>query len=83
MPWLAPLMAWLQPNGPLSTVKMGAADIIGAALERGESPKGMYFYRSELSEMTPEAKDEKKRERLWVDTVRYAQLKAGDSILVN
>lgn len=83
MPWLAPLMAWLQPNGPLSTVKLGAADIIAAALERGESPKGMYFYRSELSEMTPEANDEKKRERLWVDTIRYTQLKVGDSILVN
>ncbi|KUI59676.1 Short-chain dehydrogenase TIC 32, chloroplastic [Cytospora mali] len=81
MPWLAPLIAWLQPNGPLSTAKMGAADIIAAALWRGE--KGMYFYRSKPSEMSPEAKDEKKRGRLWVDTVRYTHLKAGESVLAN
>lgn len=62
---------------------MGAADVIATALERGESPKGMYFYRSGISEMTSEAKDEKKRERLWVDTIRYTQLKAGETVLAN
>lgn len=81
MPWLAPLVAWFQPNGSLRTVKMGAADIIAAALWRGESPKGMYYYGSQISEMTPEARDEKRKERLWVDSVGYTLLQAEETVL--
>ncbi|ROV99225.1 hypothetical protein VPNG_08245 [Cytospora leucostoma] len=80
MPWLDPLMAWFQPNGSLRTIKLGAADIIAAALWRGESPKGRYHYGSQNSEMTPEARDEKK-ERLWVDAVSYTQLQADETTL--
>lgn len=87
MPWLAPLMAWLQPNGPVRTLKLGARDVITAGLDTapplGESPKGMYFYGSRVEEITPEARDVKKRERLWVDTRGYVQLQEGETVLKN
>ncbi|KAK7697380.1 hypothetical protein SLS64_013571 [Diaporthe eres] len=78
MPLLAPLMAWLQPNGPLRTLKLGAADVIAGAFQ---GPKGGYFYGSRVEEMTVEAQDVKKRERLWVETVGYTELKEGETSL--
>lgn len=83
MPWLAPLMAWLQPNGPMRTLKLGAADVIAGAFWRSPPPKGGYFYGSRVEEMTAEAQDVKKRERLWVETVGYTGLKEGETILKN
>lgn len=78
MPLLAPLMAWLQPNGPLRTLKLGAADVIAGAFQ---GPKGGYFYGPRVEEMTVEAQDVKKRERLWVETVGYTGLKEGETSL--
>lgn len=83
MPLLAPLMAWLQPNGPLRTLKLGAADVIAGAFRGSPPPKGGYFYGSRPEEMTAEAQDVKKRERLWVETVGYTGLKEGETILRN
>ncbi|KAK2604314.1 hypothetical protein N8I77_007256 [Diaporthe amygdali] len=83
MPWLAPLMAWLQPNGALRTLKLGAADIIAGAFKGAPPPKGMYFYGPRVEEMAAEARDVRKRERLWVETVGYTGLKEGETILTN
>lgn len=81
MPLLAPLMAWLQPNGPLRTLDLGAADVIAGAFRGSPPPKGGYFYGSRVEEMTAEAQDVKKRERLWVETVGYTGLKDGETNL--
>ncbi|KAG6353491.1 hypothetical protein INS49_005672 [Diaporthe citri] len=81
MPWLAPLMAWLQPNGPLRTLKLGAADVIAGAFRGSPPPNGGYFYGSRVEEMTAEAQDVKKRERLWVETVGHTGLKEGETSL--
>lgn len=83
MPLLAPIMAWLQPNGALRTLKLGAADVIAGAFQGSPPPKGKYFYGSRLEEMTAEAQDVKKRERLWVETVGYTGLKQGETCLKN
>lgn len=80
LPVLAPIMAWLQPNGAFRTLNLGAADVIAGAL-RG--PKGGYFYGSRVGKMTAEADDVKKRERLWVETVGYTGLKEGETSLKN
>lgn len=83
MPWLALLMGWLQPNGPYRTLGMGAADVLAAALDTGArgSPRGAYFYGSRIEEMTAEAQDEKKREMLWVDSLRYTGLTRDETVL--
>lgn len=85
VPWLAPLVGWLVPNGPYRTLRMGAADIVQAALspKADAFAKGSYYYGSRLEDMTPEAKDEKKNKRLWVDSVRYTGLTEDESILEN
>lgn len=87
MPWLALLMAWLRPNGPVRTLKLGARDVIAAGLDVappvGESPKGLYLYANRLEEMTLEANDEKKRERLWVETLGYTRLREDETVLRN
>lgn len=81
MPLLAPLMAWLNPNGPFRTLRLGAADVIAGAFRGSPPPKGGYFYGSRVEEMTAEAQDVKKRERLWVETVGYTGLKEGETSL--
>lgn len=83
MPWLAPLMAWLQPNGPMRTLKLGAADVIAGAFQGASPPKGMYFYGPRVEEVTVEARDIKKRERLWMETIAYTGLKEGETRLEN
>lgn len=87
MPLLARLAVWLQPNGPIRTVDVGTADILAGALGSdepvGEFPKAMYLYGSRVEEMGEETKDEKKRERLWVDTLRYTGLKEDETVLAN
>lgn len=83
MPWLAPLIGWLQPNGPFRTLWMGAADVLAAALDSGAGnfSKGSYFYGSRIEEMTLEAKDEKKWKRLWMDSVRHTGLTQDETAL--
>lgn len=85
VPLIARLAVWLQPNGPIRTLEIGTADMLNACLGSdepiGEYPKGMYFYGSRVEKMTPEAKDEKKRERLWKDTLRYTGLELGETTL--
>ncbi len=80
-------MVWLQPNGPLRTTKQAVPDILAAALDSGpplgERPKGIYLYGSRLEEVTAEAKDPKKQELLWRDTIGYTQLNEGETVLRN
>lgn len=87
MPWLAPFMAWLQPNGPLSTIKKSAPDVLAAALHAdppiGSKPKSLYFYRSKLEETTAESKDTKKQKLLWEESIGFSGLKDGETILQN
>lgn len=41
----------------------------------------MHFDGSRIEEMAREPGDERKRERLWQDTLRYTELKEGETIL--
>lgn len=84
MPWLSPLMGWLVPNGTYRTLRMGATDILQAALSpRADAfAKGSYYYGSRLDDMSLEAKDEKKNKRLWADSVRYTGLTEKETSLV-
>lgn len=85
VPLIARLAVWLQPNGPIRTIDRGTADMLAAALRSdepfGESLKAMYFYGSRVAEMTAETRDEKKRELLGKETLRYTELKQGETVL--
>ena len=87
VPIIVPVLAWLQPNGALRTLAMGTSDIIATALASSspldERPKGIYLYGSRLEEVTAEAKDLRKQEILWRESIGYAQLRDGETILSN
>ncbi|KAH8171053.1 NADH:flavin oxidoreductase / NADH oxidase family protein [Sarocladium implicatum] len=75
------------PNGPLRTTRKSAKDVLRAAgLEEGasyggQSVNGLYLSGSEVSGVSLEAEDAEKRERLWRESVGYAQITREDTIL--
>ncbi|KAJ9372290.1 hypothetical protein DTO282E5_3132 [Paecilomyces variotii] len=88
-PLIAALQAWRNPTGnnDIRTAHKSAGDVLAAALDSspvlGERPQGLYLDGSERAEISPEAKDEKKRSMLWRDSVRYTGLKREETMLVN
>ncbi|KAI1312959.1 putative short-chain dehydrogenase [Xylaria venustula] len=85
MPWLVVILTWLWPNGTYRTTKKSARDIMTAAFDSntvlGEQPKGLYLDGELRRDMSAEARDPRKQEVLWKDTVKYTQLKEGETIL--
>lgn len=80
-------MTWLQPNGTFRTQAKASEDVLHAAFGCGpqlsERPQGLYLDGKVPREMSAEAKDVKKRDMLWRDSVRYAQLEEGETALVD
>ncbi|KAI1869779.1 uncharacterized protein JN550_005760 [Neoarthrinium moseri] len=87
IPLLASITTWLWPNGTVRTQTKGAQDIIHAAFESNgasdERTTNTYLDGTTPREMSTEARDVKKREVLWRESIEYAQLKEGDTVLVN
>jgi hypothetical protein len=84
MPLLVPLIAWLQPNGDVRTTWKSGGDVVRAAFDiatLGQHPNGTYLNGSSLEEPGPEARDTQKTNQLWRDSLDYAQVKEGDTIL--
>ncbi|KAI0854019.1 NAD(P)-binding protein [Daldinia vernicosa] len=83
----APLVTWLNPNGSLRTTWKSAGDVIHACFDTdgglGEYPNGLYLNGTEISDVGPEAKDETKCRRLWRDSLEYANIKEGDTVLAD
>ncbi|KAH8760594.1 putative short-chain dehydrogenase [Diaporthe sp. PMI_573] len=71
----------------LSNISKSSGGLIAAAFDSnptlGERPKGMYLDGEERREMAAEARDPKKREILWRDTIIYTGLKKDETILAN
>jgi len=82
-----PLIAMLLPNGPVRTTQKSASDILQAAFESNEVlgpfPKDLYFNGTEPLETSDESRDPRKRDLVWKESVRYACLKEGETILIN
>lgn len=85
MPWLVVILTWLWPNGSYRTTEKSSGDIIAAAFDYnptlGERLKGLYLDGEERRHMTAEARDPKKWNILWEDTLRYTGLKGGETVL--
>ncbi|KAI1135800.1 NAD(P)-binding protein [Hypoxylon sp. FL0543] len=84
---LAPILTWLSPNGDLRTPWKSAGDVMHACFDTdgglGEHPNGLYLNGSLIAEVGPEAKDDTKCRRLWQDSLGYAQIKEGDTVLAD
>ncbi|KAI0384678.1 NAD(P)-binding protein [Hypomontagnella monticulosa] len=86
-PPLAALLTWWNPNGDLRTTSKSAADVLRACFDTdrglGEYPNGIYLNGDAISDVGAEAKDETKCRRLWSDSLGYANIKEGDTILAD
>lgn len=83
-----PLVLYFQPNGEtVRSPARGADDVLEAAFgdvgQGGSPPKDLYFNGRQLTETGPESKDTAKRQLVWSETVKYAGLKEGDTVLVD
>jgi hypothetical protein len=84
LPAVSPVSNWLQPNGVVRTTSKSASDAIHACFDEkigGKKPNGVYMNGSELGDVGKEAKDQRKCERLWRDSLGYARVQEGDTIL--
>ncbi len=84
LPILGPLLTWLSPNGDFRMTWKSGGDVVRAAFdtkELGEHPNGLYLNGSEPLEVGAEAKDRRKTGQLWRDSLKYASIKEGDTIL--
>ncbi|KAK3937346.1 hypothetical protein QBC46DRAFT_12167 [Diplogelasinospora grovesii] len=80
-----PIIVYLNPNGPIRPPQRSASDVLEAAFGSGsgELPKDLYFDGTRPLETSAESRDAQKRDLVWRETVRYAHLKEGDTILGN
>ncbi|KAI0602260.1 NAD(P)-binding protein [Biscogniauxia sp. FL1348] len=86
MPWLSPLMSVINPNGPVRTTWKSGGDVVRAAFDTetlGEHPNGIYMDGSQVGDVGPEAKDEIKCRKLWEDSLGFAQVREGDTVLAD
>lgn len=88
-PLIAAIQTWLNPTGNngIRTPHKAAGDVLAAALDSspllGERPQGLYLDGTERAEISPEAKDEKRRLMVWKDSIRYTEFKQEETILMN
>ncbi|KAF3022479.1 hypothetical protein E8E14_010492 [Neopestalotiopsis sp. 37M] len=87
MPWLVVILTWIWPNGTNRTTFKSSKDILAAALDNntvwGEKPKALYLDGERPRDMAAEARDPKKREQLWQDSIRYTGLSGKETLLAN
>lgn len=79
-----PVLLYLHPNnGHIRPTKHAASDVLEVAFGSRESQKHVYFEGRQPFETSDEARDGQERNLVWKETVKYAQLKEGDTILSN
>jgi hypothetical protein len=77
------IMVWFSPNGPLRPPRKSAGDLLAACFAGtwGEHPKGVYLNGSAKAESSVESHDEGKQKQLWVDSLKLARVREGDTVL--
>jgi hypothetical protein len=74
-------------NSVARTTKKSARDVLAAALSvtapDGQPPKAVYLDGSSRGVPSAEARDTVKQGLLWKETIQYAQLRVGETCLVD
>ncbi|KAH8881860.1 NAD(P)-binding protein [Thozetella sp. PMI_491] len=84
MPMMGSIMVRFSPNGFMRTPYKSASDVLRAAFDTetlGEKPKGIYLNGSDVWATSEESRDEAKREALWKDSIRFAKITEGETVL--
>lgn len=81
------LLSWIRPSGLFRTEKKSAGHILAAAFSSdapfSQRPKALHLDGLQLKEPSAESKDPRKRKTLWRDSIRYAHVEEGDTILAD
>ena len=80
------IIVWLRPNGSLRSPKKSGSDLLRGAFdekELGEHPKAVYLNGSEHKVAGKEARDEEKQRKLWIESLKLAEVEEGDTVLKN
>jgi NAD(P)-dependent dehydrogenase (short-subunit alcohol dehydrogenase family) len=78
------VLYWSKANGMFRAPSKSAVDVLRAAFdteELGDYPNGLYMDGSSKSEVGAEVKDREKTAQLWRDSLGYAGVQKGDTIL--
>lgn len=82
-----PIIAWFSSNGPLRTTERSAGGVLTAAFDHGpgldEEPKAVFLNGTVPVRAGEEAQDVRKKEWVWMESVRLAMLKQGETALVD
>lgn len=82
---ILPLTLLLMSNSPLRPTQKSASHVLQAAFDSnevlGQYPKDLYFNGDEPLETGEESRDAQKRELVWKESLRYTQLKEGETVL--
>ncbi|XXG95639.1 hypothetical protein Hte_001907 [Hypoxylon texense] len=77
-----PILIMLMPNGLARTTHKSASQVLGAAFETNpEFPKGLYYFDTKPFETSAESKEPKSRDIVWKESIKYAHVEPGDTIL--
>lgn len=84
VPLAASIMVRFQPNGNIRPLWKSAGDVIQACFDR-DVPKGKALYLNGTDELetSKEAQDVANRRSLWDYSLKAAEIKPGDTVLVN
>ncbi|KAI0885805.1 putative short-chain dehydrogenase [Annulohypoxylon maeteangense] len=82
-----PIIAIFMPNGLVRSTAKSASQVLEAAFESnptyGEFPKDSYYFDTKPFETSTESKDLRKRDLVWKESVKYAHLEPGETILAD
>ncbi|KAI2625478.1 NAD(P)-binding protein [Xylaria nigripes] len=84
MGFVVSALSMVVSNSDLRSAAQSANDVMNASFDTetlGKQPNGIYLNGCVVGEVGPEAKDAAKCEKLWVDSLRFAQVKEGDTVL--
>ncbi|KAI2617081.1 putative short-chain dehydrogenase [Hypoxylon sp. NC1633] len=86
IPILGAVMVYFWPNGTWRTLDKSSGDVVSAAFNLAppplsERPKSLYLDGSKRGEHSSEASDPLKGQAVWKGSVKYADLKEGDTVL--
>ena len=80
------ILVWFSPHGRLRTVMKSGTDLLICCFDEqslGKYPKAAFLNGSERAKPSKESQDRKKQKKLWMDSLKLARLRDGDTVLKN
>lgn len=76
-----PVIAFLWPDGQVRSTQKSASQVLRAAVEPSQYPKSSYFFDDKPLETAEESRNAQKRELVWKESIRHANLQPGETVL--